>query len=316
MKAVLGELPTGPEWAYELKWDGMRLVAACDVGTGRPSRLTLRSARGNDVTTTFPELADLPAAVGISAVLDGEAVVFDGDGPSFSRLQNRMHVVQPSPQLVADHPVVYVLFDLLELDGRSLVELPYTTRRRLLRDLVDDGPRWRVPPHVDGDGGALLRLARQRGLEGIVAKRLDSPYHPGGRSRDWVKVKVRLRQELVVGGWLPGQGALAGKIGSLLVGFRDGDRLRFAGAVGSGLDDRYRRLLAGRLHARPNCPFDEVPVLLKPPSWVEPEVVVEVDYGSWPIDGLIRHPVLAGLRLDKDPADVVRELPPTGPDAR
>lgn len=314
MKAVLGELPTGAGWAYELKWDGMRLVATCGPGTGSGG-LTLRSARGNDVTTTFPELADLPAAVGIPAVLDGEAVVFDGDGPSFHRLQNRMHVTQPSTRLVTDHPVVYLLFDLLELDGRSLVTLPYRTRRRLLRDLIEDGPRWRVPPHVEGDdGAALLELARQRGLEGIVAKRLDSPYQPGGRTRDWVKVKLRLRQELVVGGWLPGAGALAGQIGSLLVGYHDQGRFRFAGAVGSGLTDRWRQMLRTRLTPAATCPFDEVPALLRPPRWVAPEVVVEVAYGSWPVDGLIRHPVLAGIRFDKAPDDVARELPSDGPD--
>ena len=312
MKATLGPLPAGDGWAYELKWDGMRLVATCGVSsTG--NRLILRSAAGRDVTSTFPELADLPAAVGVSAVLDGEAVVLEGEGPSFGRLQNRMHVIQPSSRLVADHPVTYLLFDLLELEGRSLVDLPYTTRRQVLADLVDDGPIWRVPPSTE-DGGALLELARQRGLEGIVAKRLTSRYQSGGRTGDWVKVKLRQRQELVVGGWLPGQGNLSGHIGSLLVGYWNDGRIRFAGAVGSGLNERYRQLLTQKMTARTTCPFDAVPPLLKPPSWVEPELVVEVEYGSWAADGLLRHPVFAGLRFDKNPADVIRELPPTAAD--
>jgi bifunctional non-homologous end joining protein LigD len=309
MKATLGALPTGEGWAYELKWDGMRLVARCEMSPSG-NRLTLRSGSGRDVTNSFPELADLPTQIGVSAVLDGEAVVFDGDGPSFGRLQNRMHVNQPSSRLVAEHPVVYLIFDLLELEGRSLIDLPYTTRRQVLRELVDDGPICRVPPAVEGDGRALLELARQRGLEGVVAKRLTSRYQPGGRTRDWIKVKLRQRQEFVLGGWLPGQGTLSGQIGSLLIGYWDQGVLRFAGAVGSGLTDRHRTLLRDRLTASPTCPFESVPPLSKPPTWVVPELVVEVEYGSWADDGLLRHPVYAGLRLDQNPADVVRELPP------
>ncbi len=320
MKAVLGELPTGEGWAYELKWDGMRIVARSDPATG----VRLWSANGRDVTGSYPELAGLGPLVGMPAVLDGEAVVLDGEGqPSFGRLQNRMHVTAPSSRLMARHPVVYLVFDLLELDGRPLVDLPYTTRRRLLRELVDDGPVVRVPPSIEGggqgEGAALLELARQRGLEGVVAKRLDSPYQPGGRTRDWIKVKVRLHQELVVGGWLPGQGALAGQIGSLLVGYHQpgpGQErpLHFAGAVGSGLTDKQRQLLRPRLRSRTTSPFVEVPPLLKPPSWVEPDVVVEVSYGSWADDGLLRHPVFLGIRDDKEPNDVIRELPTRPPD--
>jgi bifunctional non-homologous end joining protein LigD len=313
MKATLGQLPTGPGWAYELKWDGMRLVARCQVSPSGATSLTLRSATGRDVTSSFPELADLPHRIGVPAVLDGEAVVFEGDGPSFGRLQNRMHVITPSSLLVNEHPVVYLVFDLLELEGRSLVDLPYTTRRQVLADLVEDGPTCRVPPWVE-DGESLLVLARQRGLEGVVAKRLTSRYQPGGRTRDWVKVKLRQRQELVVGGWLSGQGALAGQIGSLLVGYREDGVLRFAGAVGSGLTDRHRDLLGDRLTVTTSCPFSAVPPLARTATWVLPELVVEVEYGSWAADGLLRHPVYAGLRDDRRPEDVVRELPSRGPD--
>ncbi|MEZ5407574.1 MAG: non-homologous end-joining DNA ligase [Acidimicrobiales bacterium] len=319
MKAVLGDLPTGEGWAYELKWDGMRIVARCDPTAGP----RLWSANGREVTPSYPELAGLGPLVGVPAVLDGEVVVLDDDGqPSFGRLQNRMHVTAPSAALMGRHPVVYLVFDLLELDGRPLVDLPYTTRRRLLRKLIDDGPVVRVPPSIEGggrgEGAALLDLARQRGLEGVVAKRLDSRYMPGGRTREWIKVKVRLHQELVVGGWLPGQGALAGRIGSLLVGYHepgtgDARRLRFAGAVGSGLTDKHRELLRPRLRPRPTSPFVEVPPLLKPPSWVEPDVVVEVSYGSWADDGLLRHPVFLGIRDDKEPSEVIRELPTRPP---
>jgi bifunctional non-homologous end joining protein LigD len=305
MKAVVDDLPEGDDWAFELKWDGMRLQA------GITDSFTLRSISGRDVTSSFPELAPLAAAVGIATVLDGEAVVFEGDRPSFGRLQHRMHVAQPAPALVAEHPVVYVVFDLLELEGRSLLGLPYRSRRAVLRDLLDDGPSWRVPPSVEGDGRALLELARERGLEGIVAKKLSSLYEPGVRSPAWRKVKIRTRQELVVVGWLPGQGRLAGEIGSLLLAVWDGESLRFAGAVGSGLGQRERAQIEPLLVPRADCPLDRVPALDRPPRWVEPVVVVEVSYSFWPANGLLRHPVYAGLRPDHDHRDVVRELPPS-----
>ncbi len=319
MKATIGSLPSGDDWAFELKWDGMRIEALC-----RPSRptdssgasggdgLVLRSLSGRDVTSSFPELRSLPAALAASAVLDGEVVVFDGDRPSFGRLQHRMHVERPTQQLVSEQPVVYVVFDLLELDGRSLLDLPLQNRRDVLTRLLDDGPSWRVPPIVEGDGAALLALAEERGLEGVVAKRLSSRYEPGIRSAAWRKVKIRRRQEFVVVGWLPGQGRLSGQIGSLLLAVHDDqlDHLVFVGAVGSGIGDRDRAQLAERLVASGNCPFAEPPPLDREPTWTEPTVVAEVEYGSWPADALLRHPVYAGLRTDRDPTDIVRELPP------
>lgn len=321
MKATIGTLPTGDEWAFELKWDGMRIEALCrPENTSRPETqgrvgdghdaLVLRSLSGRDVTSSYPELLPLPAALATSAVLDGEVVVFDGDRPSFGRLQHRMHVERPTQPLVTEHPVVYVVFDLLELDGRSLLDLPLRSRRDVLTQLLDDGPSWRVPPIVEGDGEALLTLADKRGLEGVVAKRLSSRYEPGARSSAWRKVKIRRRQEFVVVGWLPGQGRLSGEIGSLLLAVNDGAHLVFVGAVGSGIGDRDRAQLAERLVPTGACPFDDTPALDRPPIWTEPTVVAEVDYGSWPADALLRHPVYAGLRIDRDPTDIVRELPP------
>lgn len=303
MKAVTGDLPSGPDWAFELKWDGMRLAALCDES------LVLRSLSGRDVTSSFPELEPLPAALGASAVLDGEVVVFDGDRPSFGLLQHRMHVEAPTQTLVSTHPIVYVVFDLLELDGRSLLTLPYRDRRRVLTDFLDDGPSWRVPPPVEGDGAALLALAEERGLEGIVAKKLSSRYTPGARTPEWIKVKIRLKQEFVVVGWLPGQGRLDGQIGSLLLAVWDGPALRFSGAVGSGLADRDRARLEPLMTPAP-CPFEVAPALDKPPRWIEPRIVAEIEYGSWPADGVLRHPVYVGLLPDHDPSAVVRELEP------
>ena len=304
MKAILGDLPSGDDWAFELKWDGVRLQAACD------RTLVLRSISGREVTSTYPELASLPEAVGLPAVLDGEVVVFEGDRPSFGRLQHRMHVSRPTPAIVAEHPAVYMLFDLLALDGRSLLDVPYESRRHLLTQVLEDGPSWRIPPEVRGDGGDLLRLAEARGLEGVVAKRLSSTYHPGTRTREWIKVKIRRQQEFVVGGWLPGHGKLDGRIGSLLLGVYEEGVLHFVGAVGSGLADSDREQLIPVLTPIKDCPFAERPQLDRPPVWVAPEPVVEVEYGSWPADGLLRHPVYLGLRPDHSPRDVVRELPP------
>lgn len=316
MQAVSGELPRGGGWAFELKWDGMRIQARTDPPTG----VTLTARSGRDVTGQFPELAGFAAALGTTAVLDGEVVVFDGDRPSFERLGQRIHVGNPAPGLVAAHPVVYLIFDLLELDGRSLTGLTYRQRRGLLDALVDPGPHWRAPPAVEGDGDRLLAMARRRRLEGVMAKRLDSPYRPGVRSDEWRKVKLRAQQEFVVGGWLPGQGRLAGDLGSLLLGVHD-DGLLFVGAVGSGIGDRDRPLLGERLIPTDQCPFTDRPEVPRPPVWVEPTVVVEVAYGAWPPDGHLRHPTYLGLCPDHDPGRVVREpLPdstvpdPTVPD--
>ena len=309
MKATIGELPTGDDWAFELKWDGVRLQATYDL-YDPSSPPTLRSTSGRDVTSTYPEFAALATSLALPAVLDGEAVVFDGDRPSFGRLQHRMHVARPTSRLVEDHPAVYIVFDLLVLDGQSMLDLPYTTRRKFLADVFEDGPSWRAPPAALRDGQALLDLATARGLEGVVAKKLASRYQPGGRGTDWLKIKIRQRQEFVVGGWLGGQGNLEGMIGSLLLGVWHDDVLCFVGAVGSGLAERDRKHLSALLTSIEVCPFGEIPNLDRIPTWVEPVNVVEVEYGSWPATGNLRHPVYAGLRPDHDPADVVRELPP------
>jgi len=307
MKAVSGEIPSGSGWAAELKWDGMRIHASVS-----DSSVVLRSSNGRDVTSSFPELQNLGQDLGCTAVLDGEVVVFDGDKPSFNRLQQRMHVEQPNHQLVTAHPVVFIVFDLLRIDDQSLEPLPYKDRRKLLADFLPDGPTWRSPSYVENGAEGLLAFARERSLEGIVVKRLSSSYHPGARSQDWIKVKIRLRQEFVVVGWLPGQGALENQIGSLLIAVNETEPesiLRFAGAVGSGLTDTERSRLASIFVDRNDAPVSEGPPLDKTPNWIEPNHVIEVEYGEWPLHGVLRHPVYAGSRIDTDPNDVVRELP-------
>ncbi len=311
MKAVLGTLPADDGgWAFEVKWDGMRALAFV---TGE--RLWLQSGRLTDVTVTFPEIPPLAQALGVrTALLDGELVALDDAGrPSFGRLQQRMHVASPAEarrraSLVS---VTYVVFDLLHLDGADLMELPLHERRRVVKPLVPPGPSWQVAAYQVGNGDALLDAASEHGLEGVMAKRLESRYEPGRRSPAWRKIKVRQRQEVVVGGWQGGTGNREGLIGSLLIGYFEGDQLRYAGRVGSGFTwpelTRVGRLLEEL--ATDRCPFDPAPPreITRTAHWVRPELVAEVEFGSWTDVGILRHPVYLGLRSDKDPHDVVRE---------
>src|SRR2546423_4947118 len=308
--------PDEDAWAYEVKWDGVRAIAYCEGGHLRLESRTLR-----EITAHYPELRPLGAELGArAAVLDGEVVAFDEDGrPSFERLQGRMNLASAAAvrRRMADCPVTYLIFDLLYLDGRSLLDLPYTERRERLEQLELDGAGWQTPSHHLGEGTALLRLTQERGLEGLVAKRLDSRYLPGRRSRAWLKVKNIRSQELVVGGWLPGQGRRAAAVGALLVGdYEDDDggrRLRYAGRVGTGFTDAELERLAKLLEPlRTNqSPFEG----RQPPKqavFVEPRLVAEVAFREWTAARTLRAPVYKGLRTDKDPAEVVleQEQPP------
>jgi bifunctional non-homologous end joining protein LigD len=312
MKAVTGELPDGDAWAAELKWDGMRLVAA----VGDPDQpLRLDTTNGKDAAARFPELGGLPAELAPHrAVLDGEAVALDGHGrPDFGRLQHRMHLTRPGEitRLAAEIPVTYVVFDLLWLDGEDLTSSPYLERRERLMDVVAPGDRWLVPAHHLGGAADLLAAARAQRLEGVVAKRTDSRYLPGTRSPLWRKVKVRPQQEFVIGGWHPGEGHRDGQLGSLLVGYYEGDALRYAGKVGTGFDAaelaRLGRLLAEVATDTP--PFDPPPPkpVARTAHWVRPQLVAEITFAEWTPNGTLRHPSYLATREDKDPHDVVRE---------
>jgi bifunctional non-homologous end joining protein LigD len=312
MKATTGPLPAGPGWIYEVKWDGMRVVAEV-----APSGVHGWSANGRECTAAFPELGALPGALApVAATLDGEMVALDDAGrPSFERLQHRMHVTSEADarRRAEDVRVAYVLFDLLRLNGHDLTDRPWSDRRRLLDQLADDLPLGTDVAHVYDDGPALLKVCEERGLEGVVAKRADSRYMPGRRTRAWIKVKVRRHDELVVGGWASGEGNRAGRLGALLVGYHPepGDpTLRYAGRVGSGFTgaelDRMARRLA-RLSDE-ECPFIPRPPAthVRDAHWVVPQVVVEVAYSDWTSDGRLRHPVYMGQRNDVDPDAVVR----------
>jgi bifunctional non-homologous end joining protein LigD len=297
-------------WGYEMKWDGMRVLATVEGG-----RVRLTSRRGNEVTDRFPELRGLGEAMGArAAVLDGEVVALDDRGrPSFERLQPRMHVSSPAKarQLAAQSPVALMLFDVLWLEGHLVIDRPYRDRRQLLEGLQLAGPQWQTPPTTDGDGTRVLDTAQELGLEGVVAKRVDSPYRPGERSEAWRKVKVTTGQEFVVGGWLAGNGRLAGRLGSLLVGYHDGPGgpLRYAGRVGSGITESTRAELEALLapRRRDQSPFVETP-RLPDPVWTEPDVVVEVGFHEWTSAGVLRAPRFRGIRDDKDAREVVREV--------
>ncbi len=302
MLATPGPLPadgTDPQWAYEVKWDGVRCLAEAP-GDGS---LRLVTRAGNDATRTYPELTGLGDRLrGRSAVLDGEVVVLDEAGrPDFGRLQRRMNVADArrSARLRADHPVHLVLFDLLYLDGRPLLDAPYEERRELLSGLAPAAPEWSTPGHVVGQGAEVWETTLRNGLEGVVAKRLGSRYAPGARSADWRKTKHVHTLDVVIGGWWEGRGGIAGLPGSVLAGIEEAAGLRYAGSVGSGLSGRERRELARYFEvlARDTSPFTG-PVEVPGARWVEPRLVAEVSYSGWTSQGRLRHPTWHRLRPD------------------
>jgi bifunctional non-homologous end joining protein LigD len=286
-------------WAYEFKWDGVRALVFVEHGK---VRVQGRSQR--DFTVQYPEAAGIgPVLDGggtRDAVLDGEIVALGADGtPSFQTLQRRMHVVSPHDvrTRMADTPVIFLAFDVLRLDGELLLDRPYAERRARLEALELAGNNWQTPPSLSGEGDAVLTVSKERGLEGVVAKRLDSRYEPGRRSRNWLKIKNKQRVDLVVGGWAEGSGSRSGRIGALLVGYAEGDALRYAGNVGSGFTEKMLKELQSRLAglARDECPF------VNPPRWpglhyVEPVLRCEVEFTEWTDEHTLRHPVFKGLK--------------------
>ena len=314
MKATSGTLPHDDDrWAYEIKWDGMRILAFVEQ-----DRLRLKTTNDIEVAARFPELRGLQDLLGDHpTVLDGEVVMMQGGRSDFGALQPRMHLANPAEaeRRAAERPVAFVIFDLLHLDGHDTTSLTYEQRRSLLTDLVEPGPTWLVPQHHVGGGRALLDAVGDQGLEGLIAKRLGSRYEPGRRSSAWVKLKVRREQEVVIGGWTDGTGNREHHFGALIVGVHRPDDpegpLAFAGGVGTGfkgadldrLRDRMRQLTTDE------CPFDPPPpaTVTRTAHWIRPELVAQVAYGEWTADGRLRHPSYLGLRIDKDPGAVIRE---------
>ncbi len=312
MLASAGRLPRDErDWAFELKWDGVRILAYCE-----PGRVRLESRNQRDVTSQYPEVANaLREALGTTeALLDGEVVAFDDQGrPDFQRLQSRMHLASEAAvrRRMADTPATFVVFDVLHLNGHPTLELAYEDRRKLLEKLSLDADCLLVPAAHFGDGAALLGLTRERGLEGLLAKRRDSRYKAGARSKAWIKVKNVRSTELVIGGWLPGRGGRAASLGALAVGYHEepgSAQLRYAGKVGTGFTERTLTDLTRLLRPleTPNSPFHG----RQPPRetvFAEPRLVAAVEFTEWTRAGTLRAPSFKGLRDDVDPDAVVRQ---------
>ncbi|MFC5994619.1 non-homologous end-joining DNA ligase [Pseudonocardia hispaniensis] len=305
MLATPGSLPSGPGWVYEVKWDGMRLLA--EVADGR---LRLVSRSGREMTGNFPELTGL-TRVAPDLLVDGEVVLLDSGVPSFGALADRIHKPVSAARARA-RPVTFMMFDVLRLYGVWLFDRPLDERRATLERLdLTPVPAVALSP-VYTDGAALLAATSSRGMEGVIAKRLDSPYRPGRRSPSWVKVTQRHTQSCLVGGWRPERRDLA-RIGALLLGVPGADgRLRYAGRVGSGLaGDAVQRVLVDVLA---ELAVVDQPFLVRPPRadaagarWCEPLVVVEVAHLGWTDGDRLRQPVLRGVRDDVEPGEVRRE---------
>lgn len=310
MLAVSGELPDDDErWAFEPKWDGVRVIACLDTG-----ELRLWSRLGNLVTASYPELSVLGDLLHASASLDGEVVAFNEHGrPDFGLLQRRIHLTRQSDVRRARRSVrvAYVLFDLLHLDGHDTLALPYQARRELLDELELGGAAGvQVPPYTAGHGADLLAATQELGLEGVVAKRLDSPYVPGKRVDTWRKKKHATTRDVLVAGWLPGEGRRAGTIGALVLALPGADgRLRHVGQVGTGFTDRLLDDLYALLAAE-ETPDSPLRGQLEPSAervvhWVAPVRVAEVEYTGWTRDRRrLRSAVWRGLRPDVDPGEV------------
>ena len=295
-----------PGWIFERKLDGERCLAFRSA-TG--VRLMTRNQKED--TSTYPEITQaLTAQRAGDFIIDGEIVAFDDGQTRFARLQQRLGVRHPGPDLLAAVPVSYYIFDVLWADGRDLRPLPLRQRKRILRDLLTFAGPLRFTEHVDTDGEAYYRQACASGWEGVIAKRADAPYH-AGRSRDWLKFKCESGQEFVIGGFTDPQGARTG-FGALLLGYYDpGHQLVYAGKVGTGFSQRTLDSLHTTLAAleQDHPSFDRGRLPRSGVHWVQPRLVAEVGFSEWTTDGELRHPRFQGLRDDKDPADVVREIP-------
>lgn len=306
------------DWLYEVKWDGYRVEAVVSDGMAR-----IWTRNRVDAATYFPDLAGPASWIDAQqAIVDGEVVAFDEDGrPSFSRLQEKTGLralematrrADPdAPKLTREQrqaiPLAYMVFDLLHLDGRSLADVPLEHRKHLLRRVLRSDGQVRYASHVVGDGIDFTQAAAEKGLEGIVAKRRQSPYQAGRRSRDWLKIKLRREQEVAVVGWLPGQGTHK-DLGSLIVAVNDDGGLRHAGQVGSGINARMRKELLAAMGPirRPDAPLVKKPRLPEA-RWVEPRIVIRAEFTDWTRDGLLRQAAFKGIELDRDPAKVIRE---------
>jgi bifunctional non-homologous end joining protein LigD len=301
-------------WAFEMKWDGVRAIAYLAAG----GRVKLLSRKGRDDTNAYFDVADALSTIKVkTAILDGEVVVTDTAGrPNFGLLQHRINLTKPADieRAAKTYPAQLMLFDILELNGQSLIKKTYEERRELLENLIpaEPGSRIQVPPIFEGDLQAAKETADVLRLEGVVAKRRNSIYQPGRRTHTWLKIKLHRAQEIVIGGWREGKGRRGGGVGSLLMGMPSEAGLHYVGRVGSGFNDRQLDDIQAKLEklSRKTSPFLDVPREdARDAHWVTPSLVGEVTYGELTEPGRLRHPVWRGLRSDKSPDEVVWERP-------
>ena len=294
-----------PDWLFEVKWDGFRVEAVVDGGGVR-----LWTRGEQDASRYFGPFLEPPTWLDArQAVVDGEVIALDERGePDFALLQAR---IKGRGVAAESTPFVYEVFDLLHLDQRSLLEEPLEERRRLLAGILRPDPRVRLSEHIEAEGIATFEAARTRGLEGIMAKERHSPYVPGKRTDRWLKVKIRPEQELVVGGWVTGAGK-AVELGALLVGVYEDGALRYAGKIGAGFTNSNRAELLAAVAplAADDPPFAAVPrAAARDATWLRPELVIRAEFAGWTTDGLVRQAAYKGIELEKDPRNVIRELP-------
>jgi DNA ligase D-like protein (predicted ligase) len=291
------------DWLFERKFDGERCVARKQGDT-----VQLESRTGKDLTGTYPEVRVALAAQRLDRFLvDGEVVAFDGEQTSFSRLQQRLAVTSPSLALLQSFPVVYCVFDLLAAGGEDFTGRPLVERRARLERVIRPTEGLQISEAWHGESGRRYADACRAGWEGLIAKRADAPY-VGGRSRDWLKLKCVLEQEFVIGGYTDPAGSRT-DFGALLVGYYEGDRLRYAGKVGTGYSAKTLTELGARLRKleTPASPFADARPIPRGTHWTRPELVAQIGFAEWTAEGRLRQPRFLGLRDDKPPAKVVRE---------
>jgi bifunctional non-homologous end joining protein LigD len=296
-----------PDWLFEVKWDGFRMEAVVD---GDTARLWTRGQQDAAARYFGPFLDPPTWIVAKQAIVDGEVIALDQGGePDFALLQAR---IKGRGAAAEPNPFIYEVFDLLDLDGRSLLDVPLEERRRLLSEVLRPDPRVRLSEHIAGKGMAFFEAARARGLEGIMAKDRRSIYEPGKRTDRWQKIKIRPEQELVLGGWMTGTGK-AIDLGALLVGVYEGGALRYAGKVGAGFTTANRAELLAAIAplAGGESPFATPPprATARAAMWLRPELVIRAEFAGWTSEGLVRQAAYKGLELEKDPRAVFRERP-------